>query len=204
MKKEKLQAPCTILLVTINVIVFFILSFQGMTEDGVFMLAHGAMYVPRVIEFGEYYRFLTSMFMHFGFSHLINNMLMLVVMGMILEPEIGKIKYVIVYLLSGLGGNLLSAVWDIWTRDYVVSAGASGAIFGIIGALLYIAVRNRGRIGNISGRGLLFMIVLSLYYGFTSSGVDNLAHIGGLLSGFVLSVLLYRKPKCKGSSVSWS
>ena len=88
-------------------------------------------------------------------------------------------------------------MWDIWTYDFAVSAGASGAIFGIIGALLYIAIRNRGRIGNVTGRGLIFMIVLSLYYGFTSSGVDNFAHIGGLLSGFILSILVYRKPESK-------
>ena len=204
MKNDKIQAPCTIFLVAVNVIVFFALSFQGMTEDGAFMLEHGAMYVPRVIESGEFYRLFTSMFMHFGFPHLVNNMLMLVVMGMMLEKELGKIKYLLLYLISGLGGNLLSAMWDILANDYAVSAGASGAIFGVIGALLYIAIRNRGRIGNVSGRGLLFMIALSLYYGFTSGGVDNLAHIGGLLSGFILSILLYRKPKSKRSSVSWS
>ena len=204
MKNDKIQAPCTIFLVAVNVIVFFALSFQGMTEDGAFMLEHGAMYVPRVIESGEFYRLFTSMFMHFGFPHLVNNMLMLVVMGMMLEKELGKIKYLLLYLISGLGGNLLSAMWDILANDYAVSAGASGAIFGVIGALLYIAIRNRGRIGNVSRRGLLFMIALSLYYGFTSGGVDNLAHIGGLLSGFILSILLYRKPKNKRSSISWS
>ena len=88
---------------------------------------------------------------------------------------------------------------DLQTGEYVVSAGASGAIFGVIGALLYVAVRNRGRIGNISGRGILFMVVVSLYYGFTSGGVDNLAHIGGLVSGFLLGVLLYWKRKGKRS-----
>ena len=79
------------------------------------------------------------------------------------------------------------------TGEYAVSAGASGAVFGIIGALLYVVIRNKGQIGTISGRGLVFMVILSLYYGFTSSGVDNLAHIGGLIAGFVLGVLLYWK-----------
>ena len=86
---------------------------------------------------------------------------------------------------------------DMRTGEYVVSAGASGAIFGVIGALLYVALRNRGRIGNVSGRGILFMVIISLYYGFTSGGVDNLAHIGGLVSGFLLGVLLYWKRKGK-------
>ena len=83
--------------------------------------------------------------------------------------------------------------------SFAVSAGASGAIFGIVGALLYVAIRNRGRIGDVSGRGLAFMVILSLYYGFTSGGVDNFAHIGGLLSGFILSVLLYWKRQRKYS-----
>ena len=195
MNKKWAQTPGTILLVIINVVVFFALSFRGMTEDAIFMMEHGAMYTPLVQASGEYYRLFTSMFLHFGFEHLMNNMLILLVMGMILEPQIGIVKYLILYLLSGLGGNAISAGWEWMTNDYAVSAGASGAIFGIIGGLLYIAIRNRGRIGNLTERGLIFMIVLSLYYGFTSSGVDNIAHIGGLLSGFIFGILLYRKPK---------
>lgn len=187
------KAPCTIALVGINVIVFFLLTFQGMTEDPMFMLGHGAMYVPMVLEKGEFYRLFTSMFLHFGFSHLMNNMLTLGLLGWQLELEIGTIKFAVIYLLSGLGGNVLSGLYEFQTADYAVSAGASGAIFGIIGALLYIAIRNHGRVGNVSGRGILFMIILSLYYGFTSTGIDNLAHIGGLVTGFLCGILLYWK-----------
>lgn len=199
MRADKKTAPCTILLAAVNVIVFFYLTFQGMTEDGAFMLEHGAMYVPYVLGKGEYYRLFSSMFMHFGFEHLVNNMVMLLVIGFTLEREIGTIKFLIIYLLSGLGGNILSAVWDVMSESFAVSAGASGAIFGIVGALLYVAIRNHGRIGEMSGRGLVFMVILSLYYGFTSGGVDNFAHIGGLLSGFILSVLLYWKRQRKYS-----
>lgn len=202
MKKNKVSAPCTIILAAINVIVFFILTSQGMTEDGMFLLEHGAVFVPVVMEDGEYYRLFTSMFLHFGFEHLMNNMVTLVLLGWNLEIEIGKIKFLIIYILSGLGGNILSAWYEVWTVDYSISAGASGAIFGVIGALLYVAMRNRGRIGDISGRGIVFMIILSLYYGFTSSGVDNLAHIGGLVTGFVLGVLLYWKRNSKDRTIS--
>lgn len=195
MEKKWFQVSGTILLVIVNVVVFFALSFKGMTEDAVFMLQHGAMYTPLMQESGEYYRLFTSMFLHFGFEHLMNNILILIVMGRVLEPQIGTVRYLLLYLLSGIGGNIVSAGWEWITGDYAISAGASGAIFGIIGGLLYIAIRNRGRIGNLTGRGLIFMIVLSLYYGFTSSGVDNMAHIGGLLSGCIAGVLLYRKPK---------
>ena len=184
---------CTILLIAINVIVFFALSFFGMTEDAEYMLEHGAMYVPYMLEGEGYYRLFTSMFLHFGIDHLANNMVMLGAIGWNLEYEIGKIKFLIIYLGSGLAGNILSAFGDLMTGEYAVSAGASGAVFGIIGALLYVVIRNKGQIGTISGRGLMFMVILSLYYGFTSSGVDNLAHIGGLIAGFVLGVLLYWK-----------
>lgn len=199
MRKNTIKAPCTVLLVAANVIVFLVLSFQGMTENAGFMLQHGAMYVPYIIGKGEYYRLFTSMFLHFGYDHLFNNMIALAAMGWNLELDIGKIKFLIVYFVSGLAGNILSAWWDIQTGSMVVSAGASGAIFGIIGALLYVAIRNRGRIGEISGRGLVAMVVLTLYYGFTSGGVDNMAHIGGLAAGFLSGVLLYRKRNDKYS-----
>ena len=198
MNNRRVEAPCTVILAATNVIVFFLLTSQGMTEDGRFLLDHGAMFVPMIQEEGEYYRFLTSMFLHFGFEHLMNNMITLAVIGWNLEIEIGKFRFLLIYILSGLGGNLLSAVYDVWTGEYAVSAGASGAIFGIIGALLYVVMRNRGRIRDISGKGIVFMIVISLYYGITSGGVDNMAHIGGLMTGFVLSVLLYRKNDHKG------
>lgn len=186
------KAPCTVALIVVNVAVFIFLSFGGMTEDAYYMIQNGAMYLP-LLQQGEYYRLITSIFLHFGFSHLVNNMLMLGVMGWQLELVVGKIKFLIIYFAAGIGGNMLSALVEMRTGDFAVSAGASGAIFGIIGALLYIAVRNHGQIGNVSGQGILVMIALTLYYGFTSSGVDNFAHIGGLAVGFVLAVLLYRK-----------
>ncbi len=200
--KNRIAAPCTVLLAAVNIIVFFVLTAQGMTEDGMFLLEHGAMYVPRVVEDGEYYRLFTSMFLHFGFEHLMNNMVTLVLIGWNLEIEIGKVKFLLIYIVSGLGGNVLSAWYEFRAADYAVSAGASGAIFGIIGALLYVALRNRGRIGEISGRGIVFMIIISLYYGFSSGNVDNMAHIGGLITGFLSGVLLYWKHNGKDGSAS--
>lgn len=195
---------CTMMIAGMNIAVFFVLSFRGMTEDAGFLLENGASYAPYILERGEYYRLFTSMFLHFGFEHLMNNMLMLLVIGWNLERELGKIRFLLIYLCSGLCGNVLSLWWDVHTGSYAVAAGASGAVFGIIGALLYVAIRNHGRVGNVTGRGLLFMAVMSLYYGFTSEGVDNFAHIGGLLSGFLLAVLLYWKTKRKRSGSVWN
>lgn len=191
--RNKPEAPCTVALIVINVAVFFIMSLFGNTEDVMFMLEHGAMFEPLITEEHEYYRIITSMFLHFGIEHLLNNMVILGALGWNLELETGKIRYLIIYLVSGIGGNLLSLYLGVSSAEYAVSAGASGAIFGLMGALLYVAARNRGRMGRISGKGVLFMIALSLYFGITSSGVDNAAHIGGLLCGFILAVILYRK-----------
>lgn len=185
----------TIFLVIINVSVFFGLSFIGMTEDASFMAEHGAMYVPYVLERGEYYRIFTSMFLHFGFQHLMNNMVMLIAIGYTLENELGRVKFLILYLLSGIGGTFVSMYQDIHINEYAVAAGASGAIFGLIGATIYVALRNHGRVGNVSGRGLVFMAAVTLYYGYANGGVDNFAHVGGLVSGIMLAFLLYRKRK---------
>lgn len=191
--RNKPEAPCTVALIVINVAVFFIMSLFGNTEDVMFMLEHGAMFEPLITEEHEYYRIITSMFLHFGIEHLLNNMVILGALGWNLELETGKIRFLIIYLVSGIGGNLLSLYLGVSSAEYAVSAGASGAIFGLMGALLHVAARNRGRMGRISGKGVLFMIALSLYFGITSSGIDNAAHIGGLLCGFILAVILYRK-----------
>lgn len=191
--RNKPEAPCTVALIVINVAVFFIMSLFGNTEDVMFMLEHGAMFEPLITEEHEYYRIITSMFLHFGIEHLLNNMVILGALGWNLELETGKIRFLIIYLVSGIGGNLLSLYLGVSSAEYAVSAGASGAIFGLMGALLYVAARNRGRMGRISGKGVLFMIALSLYFGITSSGIDNAAHIGGLVCGFILAVILYRK-----------
>lgn len=191
--RQKPEAICTVALIVINVAVFFILTMFGDTEDAVFMLQHGAMYEPNIIEGHEYYRIFTCLFLHFGITHLLNNMVMLGALGWNLELEIGKIRFVIIYFASGIIGNIVSLFYDLTLEQPAVSAGASGAIFGLMGALLYVVIANRGRLGRLSGRGMLVMVALSLYFGLTSTGVDNLAHIGGVVSGFLLAVLLYRR-----------
>lgn len=191
--RQKPEAICTVALIVINVAVFFILTMFGDTEDAVFMLQHGAMYEPNIIEGHEYYRIFTCLFLHFGITHLLNNMVMLGALGWNLELEIGKVRFVIIYFASGIIGNIVSLFYDLTLEQPAVSAGASGAIFGLMGALLYVVIANRGRLGRLSGRGMLVMVALSLYFGLTSTGVDNLAHIGGLVSGFLLAVLLYRR-----------
>lgn len=193
--RQKPEAVCTTVLIIANAAVFFIMLLIGDPEDAYFMMNHGAMYEPAIVEGKEYYRIFTSMFLHFGITHLLNNMVMLGALGWNLELETGKIKFLIIYFGSGITGNLLSLFINMSTGENVVSAGASGAVFGLMGALFYVVIANRGRIGRLSGRGMIFMILLSLYFGLTSSGVNNEAHIGGLICGFILAAVLYRRKR---------
>ena len=172
---------------------FFILSLFGDTEDAVFMMQHGAMYSDFVIQDHEYYRLFTCLFLHFGIEHLLNNMVILGALGWNLELQTGKIRFLLIYFGSGLFGNVVSLIFHGAAQEYTVSAGASGAIFGLMGALLWVVIANHGRLGRLSGRGMLVMVALSLYFGLSSSGVDNYAHIGGLVCGFLLALILYRK-----------
>lgn len=195
--RQKQKAVVTIGLISINAIVFVILMLFGKTEDTLFILGHGAMYEPYIVEGHEYYRLITSMFLHFGIEHLMNNMVMLGAMGLNLEIEIGKLRFLLIYMLSGIGGNVCSLLWNLHEETAVVSAGASGAVFGIMGALVCAAIQNRGYVGRLNKRGLIFMAALSLYFGLTGSGIDNAAHIGGLICGFVLqSILGGRRKRC--------
>lgn len=191
--RQRPEAVCTIILIAVNVAVFFILSLFGDTEDAVFMMQHGAMYSDFIIQDHEYYRLFTCLFLHFGIEHLLNNMVILGALGWNLELQTGKIRFLLIYFGSGLFGNVVSLIFHGAAQEYTVSAGASGAIFGLMGALLWVVIANHGRLGRLSGRGMLIMVALSLYFGLSSSGVDNYAHIGGLVCGFLLALILYRK-----------
>ena len=191
--RQRPEAVCTIILIAVNVAVFFILSLFGDTEDAVFMMQHGAMYSDFIIQDREYYRLFTCLFLHFGIEHLLNNMVILGALGWNLELQTGKIRFLLIYFGSGLFGNVVSLIFHGAAQEYTVSAGASGAIFGLMGALLWVVIANHGRLGRLSGRGMLVMVALSLYFGLSSSGVDNYAHIGGLVCGFLLALILYRK-----------
>ena len=181
------------LLIALNVLFFLYLEITGSSENAYFMYTKGAMSAPAVLEDGEYYRLLTAMFMHFGIRHIMNNMLVLFVLGDNLERALGHVKYLIFYLLCGIGSNWVSMMAHP-TDTMTVSAGASGAIFGVVGALLYVVTANKGRLEDLSTRQLVIMIFFSLYLGYTSTGVDNTAHLSGLVIGIVLAIILYHRP----------
>ena len=127
--------PVTTLLVAANFVVFFVLEMLGSTENGIFMLQHGALYGPVIMAGQEYYRLFTAMFLHFGASHLMHNMLMLFLIGGRLEQAAGGLKLLLIYLVSGIGANVFTVWFYTVTGTDAVSAGASGALMGVVGAL---------------------------------------------------------------------
>lgn len=181
----------------INIIIFFIMELLGDTQSASFMLEHGAIYPVEITEGKEYWRFFTSMFLHFGFDHLLNNMVMLGAAGRILEKALGKVKYFLLYIIAGIGGGILSCFQMIHSGEYAVAAGASGAIFGIVGALCWIVILHKGQYETLTGKGLFIMIALCLYYGVSTGNVDNWGHIGGLIMGFLICIIFYRRNRKK-------
>lgn len=189
--EELRKEPVTAGLILLNILVFLAVEFTGSSQNTMHMLDCGAAYTPMIVQGGEYYRLFTCMFLHFGIEHLLNNMLVLFVLGSRLERVIGKIKFLLLYLLGGVLGNVISLYLELHAQNFAVSAGASGAVFAVMGAMIYIVIRNKGRLGDLSMRQILIMAAFSLYFGFASTGVDNTAHVAGMVSGFLLAVLLY-------------
>ena len=185
--------PVNTAMVIFNVIVFFAMTIAGSTEDIEFMLDHGAMFVPAVLEDGQIYRFITCMFIHFGFMHLAGNMVVLLFLGDNVERAVGKIKFLLIYILGGIFGSIGSFTYALVRNPGIVSAGASGAIFAIIGALLWLVIRNKGQLEDMTTLRMCVLIAYALYNGFTSENVDMAAHLFGFLGGFLIAVLLYRK-----------
>nr|WP_297883424.1 rhomboid family intramembrane serine protease [uncultured Blautia sp.] len=189
--EEFRKEPATIILVVLNALVFLAVEFTGFSQDTVHMLDWGAAYTPCIVEEGETYRIFTSMFLHFGIEHLINNMLVLFVLGSRLERVIGSLRFAVIYFLGGIAGNVVSLLYDLKQGEAAVSAGASGAVFAVMGGMILVVLCNKGRLEDLSMRQILVLAVFSLYFGFTSSGVDNAAHLGGFLAGFILAVIVY-------------
>lgn len=191
-EKRKKWFNVNVALIALNSVVWLVMCALGDTRDAGFMYAHGALFPPSVFE-GEWYRLFTSIFLHFGAEHLISNMFMQYFLGDMLLRAISQWKYALIYLFAGLGGSVTSLVIMEISGDYAVAAGASGAIYGVIGALLWVVLRNGGKFESISIRRMLLAMVLYISYGFTTEGVDAWAHLGGAVAGFLAAMLLYRK-----------
>lgn len=188
----KTMPVCTISLILINVIVYLLVEITGSSEGTQHMVDWGASYYPLTVGESQYYRIITSMFLHFGWEHLFNNMLMLGLLGERFERIVGGVRFFIVYMASGILGGIGSIVYYAFMNgQYVVSAGASGAIFGIIGGVLALVILNHGRLAEITPARMGIFLLITLGGGLRSTEVDNAAHITGLITGFTITAVFY-------------
>ncbi len=155
---------------------------------------HGAMNPYMVLHFHQWYRLLTSTFMHFGIEHLMNNMLLLFLLGQIFEEAVGTTRFFAIYLGSGIAGSFLSFLYQSLMGLNDIVAGASGAIFGIVGGMIIVIIVNKGKYKGISSKRMFLMAILTLYFGFTTAGTDNVGHVGGIIAGIIFTFILYGIP----------
>ena len=167
-----------------------ILSGESIGQIGVF----GANFGPYIKD-GQLWRLITHIFLHGSLTHLLVNMYSLYVLGTQIETLLGKGKFIAIYLISGICGGLLSAL-----LNDVASLGASGAIFGLMGAMLYFGYHYRTYLGEALKRQIIPVIIINLAIGFLSAGIDNFAHIGGLVTGVFCTMALGVESKSKGIS----
>lgn len=174
------------------------IAFTFCTLMGEVLYNYGRLSLSEVLA-GDEYRLISYMFFHADMSHLAGNMIILFFLGEILEREMGHIKYFITYFGAGIIGGLASLYMQSQQMalgtPVAGSIGASGAIFGMLGGLLWVLLRNKGRLAGMTAMRILFLICYTLYCGLTGIRVDNAAHIGGLIGGIIFTVILYRKKR---------
>ena len=189
----------TLGLIILNVVYYFIVALGGNMSSTAYMLSRGADYAPYVFEGHQYWRLLTSMFLHFSLQHLAGNMVYLGIVGWSYEPLVGHWKFLLIYLLSGLGGNVISCAYYQISGKPAVSAGASGAVYGIIAMVIYLMYIARKRTGSRQLLTRIAVMLLFLFYSNFASGrdVDVAAHIGGLVFGLILCLIFlpYKTPQ---------
>lgn len=187
---KKKTPVVTLSIIFINFVVFLLMYLFGKGSTDVnTLLKFGALYKPFVLS-GEYYRLFSTAFIHIGIIHLLVNCYSLYVIGSQLESFLGKVKFLFVYVISILCGSLMSAIFSNY-----VSAGASGAIFGLLGSLLYFGYNYRVFLGNVLVSQIIPIIILNLSLGFFVSGIDNAAHIGGMIGGIISTMAVGLKHK---------
>jgi len=179
----------TPILINLNILVFIILSLFGVnpfypgTED---LVTFGALFTP--ISNGEYWRFISSMFLHGGIMHLLMNLIVLGIAGFISENIFGTVRFAIIYFLSGIIAGISSLLWH---DGNVILVGASGAIFGLIGSIaMALILRNNFKENTVALLMIFIYFVINIFFGFISNS-DNAAHISGFICGMLIGLLFY-------------
>ena len=175
----------TPILINLNILVFALMVISGVNmllPDNESLINWGANFRPMTLE-GQWWRLITSCFLHGGIIHLAFNMYALLYIGVLLEPHLGKLRFISAYLLTGIAASTTSLAWD----DLTISVGASGAIFGMYG--VFLALLSTNIIEKTARKALLTSIGVFVAFNLLNGlkeGIDNSAHIGGLLSGLII------------------
>ena len=202
--KRKLNSSVpymTFFFIIVNVLVFIIEEIAGDSENGDIVLKMGALYMPKIKE-GQWYRFFTACFLHFGYEHLAGNMLALFSDGPYVERFYGHVKFTVLYLVSGLSGSAFVYLMEQRSGEFHVTAGASGAIFGLFGVLIIFAFNREMRETFPLPRVILGLVVMFLP-SFTEEGISMNGHIGGFLGGTIIGVLFYIIIQNKSNRRTW-
>lgn len=183
------ESPVTISLLIAIVLAFLAETWAGGSTNQQVLYTLGASEPNAVLVHGEWWRLLSSMFLHIGFVHLLLNGWALYQLGTLFELAVGSFRMLMVYFLSGLSGSAAS----LWWRSEGLSAGASGAIFGLLGAMIAFLLRRRDRLTPFA-KSLLGQLVIwagiNIFFGFSVGAIDNAAHLGGCAAGFLMGLLL--------------
>ncbi|HBL30403.1 MAG TPA: rhomboid family intramembrane serine protease [Acidobacteria bacterium] len=185
-----LQTPVTALLLAAIAVLFLVETWAGGSTSTQVLLALGANHPESVLGAGQWWRLVASMFLHIGIVHLLLNGWALFQLGGLFESVMGSFALLLVYFVSGVAGSLAS-LW--WMQPQGLSAGASGAIFGVLGALIGFLFRHRDRL-TPAARSLLSQLLgwagINVVFGFITPGIDNAAHLGGCAAGLLLGLVL--------------
>ena len=181
----------TPVLILINIVIY-IIGVMGETDNfGNNVPSYKlGLNLYAVLEKHEYYRLFTAMFLHFGIMHLCSNMLVLAALGARVESLFGSIQFIVIYVATGLIASASSLVSCYFGDGYDIGGGASGAVFGLMGALIAYALLNKNHENSISLRNLLVLCILNVINGYLSDGIDNAAHIGGLMGGLIIGAIM--------------
>ncbi|MDE7415630.1 MAG: rhomboid family intramembrane serine protease [Lachnospiraceae bacterium] len=206
--------------VTLVIMAINIVGYILCTQMGEVVYNIGSMNAEKILVDKQYYRFVTAIFLHADIEHIVSNMIYLIGLGQMVEQMIGHIRFGVLYLLSGFGASVFSILYSVMTGDIYDAVGASGAIFGLIGALFILLVirdmRRRARrrsykagtipdqtdildengrvmpngYESISVGKMVFVVVYMIYSGTRAARVDNAAHVGGLVCGLLIMAVM--------------
>lgn len=182
------RSKVTFILLIIMIAYFIFMTLNGGTTNGGVLLRYGAFYPPFILVYHEYYRFITSIFIHIGITHILFNGYALYVFGPQIEGLMGAKKYLFFFLLTGIGGNLATFLFNFSS----ISAGASGSLFGLFGAFLYLVHRHRDMVTPQGRKSIFSLLGINLVLTVLVPSISITAHLGGLIIGYLLSYIFIK------------